>query len=259
MLKFFRLLTIFIFAVAGAYFAGDLSMLISYRLVAMGVVIPLREFINAAITICLFLIYSKAQNSFQIKWGGFEGFSAGLETIIMILSVAWGVLALSKAVDNFAVLQNFSVQMLMVAVVLMLLHAIAEQILLQEVLQRHVKDIFGNKAAILIAALGFAALQTAQGYMHPLYIFNSLCLGALMAVLYEKYGFLSVIAAHAFWSYFEIIVKNSVINMDYHYNYLLWRGQDSYGSPIFGALCLISAIMIFGLKKNNLGEEENIL
>jgi membrane protease YdiL (CAAX protease family) len=257
--KLLRLISIFIFAVAGAYFAGDLSTLIGYRLSAIGVLIPLREVINATIAIVLFLIYAKTQNSFQVKWGGFGGFSAGLETIIMILSVTWGALAYSKAVGNFTVLRDFSVPILATSLAFMLLHALAEQILLQEVLQKRIKEIIGEKAGIMVAGLGFTALQAAQGYLHPLYIFNSLCLGILMAVLYEKHGFLSVVAVHAFWSYLEIVVKNSVVTMDYHYNYLLWRGQDSYGSPLFGALCLLAALMIFGLKKNNLGEPENIL
>ena len=259
MTKILNLLSIFIFAVAGAYFAGSFSLLLSYRLANMGASIPLRDVINAIIALCLFLIYAKANKAFQINWGGFGGFSAGLETIIMILSVAWGALFYSKAISNFTFVKDFSIPTFAIALVLMLLHALAEQILLQCVLQTRAKQFFGDKVAIIIAAIGFAALQAAQGYYQPLYIFNSICLGLLMAVLFERHGFLSVVAAHGVWSFLELVVKPSVVNMHYNYNYLLWQGQDSYGSPIFGGLCIIAAIMIFGLKKNNLGENENIL
>lgn len=238
--------TALIGAAVCALFAGSASLSLADALVQAGGPNAMREPINAAIAVLLYLLWRKWRpvgNYSPPVWGNIGvGLILGLLAGIILPGVA--LLTLSGLDMATLSMPRASPIMLGVPLVFILVHALAEEILVRGIAQREGHYHFGPWGGVLVGAGCFTLVQTLQGYGEVVQIINSALFGAVLGFLaLGPGGIWAAIGAHAGWSWLEGAVMGAQGQIIKNGAWLAGSGPDSYGSPIF-SLVLISVVSL---------------
>lgn len=238
-------------AVALAYGAGEFSHLVSFSLSEAGAPDFFREPINLAIAFVGLLIWQRLGQtpaSTPPLWGS------------PVIGLGWGWIV-GCALPGLALLglellqvgrfeaRDFPMAALIIPVPFILIHATSEEIIIRGISQRAGHAAFGPWAGIGVAALTFCILQTLQGYQSIWHIANSALFGAVLGVLaLGRGGIWAAVAGHAGWTWLETSWIGDAVMLYKDGSFLAGAGPDSYASPIF-TLVLILTLTAFGLNK----------
>jgi membrane protease YdiL (CAAX protease family) len=229
---YFAAITAALGAGAGAYFAGNASQSLAMWAVLHQGPNFMREPINAAIALLIYLAWRKWRpiaNYSEPKWGQIGvGLVLGFVIGIGLPGLALGAMAGL----NLAVIKPPSFFVLII-------HGLAEEILVRGVAQREGHTYFGPWGGVILAALCFCGLQVLQGYNGLFEIANSALFGAVLGLLaLGRGGIWSAVGAHAGWSWLETAFlgeKGQIVKTS---SWLAGQGPDSYGSPLFSLVLL---------------------
>jgi hypothetical protein len=184
------------------------------------------------------------------------GFVWGIVAGVVPMLMSWGILALMGVVEVEQGLPVLLPSGVIVSILLLptfVAHGMAEQLLLQRVLQGALRRVFPPQGALhlisaLMAGLGLAAVQWLQGYTSPIEVFNSFLIGSLLGlVALSPGGIWAAAVGHGLWTWVESqliteTLKLRVILTDPP-TYLAGPGPDTYTSEVF-SLVLLVAIML---------------
>lgn len=253
-----------LYAIIGTLLADYISREAAFAISRLGVKFPTREFINAAIALVILLLFRKDKNPFQ----NISSFSVlkslktailGIAPIFTIISIITIGYLFSGDKTNLNISNNPDTFMLLSGVVFMLLNAFAIQLLIQKFVLEEVNLQFGFPYGIISAAICFTIFQILQLNFEPLFIFNALCLGILIASIYSHLGLWGAVCAYGFWNYCDIILKNTLFSIDNTNKFSLFTLDFSLNAPLLGILSLVVSLIIYKLKKNKVGENKNII
>jgi membrane protease YdiL (CAAX protease family) len=238
----FTLVTAALGACAGALLAGNLSNAFAQLAVQLGGPSFLREPINAALALALLWAWQKWRPGALYsppKWSQFiYAMPIGLCLGIALPGLALGVLFFAGAVTIKP--PSGGALTLVVPLVFLLIHGLAEESLVRGIAQREGHNYFGPLGGIALAAICFCALQTLQGYGGVWQVTNSLLFGAVLGFLaLGKGGIWAAIGAHAGWTWLELGVLGGEGQIAKTTNWLAGSGHDSYGSPAFTLVLIV--------------------
>lgn len=238
-------------AIGVAYGAGELSHLLSFIITEAGAADFFREPINLALGLAgLFLWQQLSRSPVQTPplWGS------------PAIGLGWGWLV-GCALPGLALLgivmlhagafeaRPFALASILIPVPFILIHAMAEEVVVRGIAQRAGHSAFGALAGIGVAALTFCVLQTLQGYNSIWHIANSALFGTALGLLaLGRGGIWAAIAGHAGWTWLETCWIGDAVRFQKDNG--VWvggTGPDSYGSPIF-TLVLILILALFGVR-----------
>ena len=227
-----------------ALFAGSTSQTLAQMSVQAGGPNFMREPINAAIAVLLFLMWRRWRPSARFsspKWGHIAfGLVMGLFIGIALPGLALWLLSVTKN----AVITAPSINPIALGVpfVFLILHGFAEESLIRGLAQREGHYRFGPLVGIGVAALCFCALQALQGYIGVWNVVNGVLFGACLGFLaLGPGGIWAAIGAHAGWSWLEIAVLGQSGQIVKAKTWVAGSGPDSYGSPAF--TCVLVALL----------------
>jgi membrane protease YdiL (CAAX protease family) len=223
-------------ACAGAFLAGNLSSASAQLAVQLGGLSFVREPINAALALALLWAWQKWRPGAIYsppKWGQFiYGIPIGLCLGIALPALALSIMSLAGAATIKPPIGGALT--LVVPLVFLLIHGLAEEALIRGIAQREGHNYFGPLGGIALAAICFCALQTLQGYGGLWQIINSLLFGAVLGFLaLGQGGIWAAIGAHAGWTWLELGALGGAGQIVKTTNWLAGSGHDSYGSPAF--------------------------
>ena len=238
-------------AVVVAYGAGELSHLLSFWISEAGAPDFFREPINFALGLAgLFLWQNLSRLPAQTPplWGS------------PAIGLCWGWLV-GCALPGLALLglvmlhagafeaRPFALAALIIPIPFILIHAMAEEVVVRGIAQRAGHSAFGPLLGIGLAAVTFCVLQTLQGYASIWHVANSAFFGAVLGFLaLGRGGIWAAIAGHAGWTWLETCWIGDAVR--FQKDTSVWvggAGPDSYGSPVF-TLVLILVLALFGVR-----------
>jgi membrane protease YdiL (CAAX protease family) len=228
-------------ACAGALLAGNLSQSIAAHGVYTGAASFLREPLNALIALLIYWAWRKWRpigNLSAPAWGHLGvGLVSGLVLGIVLPAIALGMMAqLGLATIKAPTLDPL---LLAVPFLALIVHGLAEEILVRGIAQREGHTHFGPWGGVAVGAICFATLQALQGYNAPIYLANSMFFGAVLGFFaLGRGGIWSAVGAHAGWSWLETAVLGARGQIDKTSSWLAGVGPDSYGSPLFTGVLL---------------------
>ncbi len=236
-------------AVALAYGAGELSHLLSFSLSEAGAPDFLREPINLAIAFAGLLIWQRLRQSQPATpplWGS-PTFGLGLGWIAGCTLPGLALLGLVLLQAGQFETRGFATLALITPMPFILVHAMAEEVVIRGIAQRTGHAALGAFAGISVAALTFCALQVLQGYQSIWHIANSALFGALLGILaLSRGGIWAAVAGHAGWTWLETTWISTAVTFEKDGSFLAGVGPDSYGSPMFTGVLML-ALAWFGL------------
>ena len=238
-------------ALAIAYGAGEISHLSSFWISEAGAPDFFREPINLVLALAGLLVWQKLSRlpnqtppiwgspAIGLSWGWLVGCSLpGLALLGIVMLHAGAFEA-----------RPFALASILIPVPFILIHAMAEEVVVRGIAQRAGHSAFGALAGIGVAALTFCVLQTLQGYNSIWHIANSALFGAALGLLaLGRGGIWAAIAGHAGWTWLETCWIGDAVRFQKDNG--VWvggTGPDSYGSPIF-TLVLILILALFGVR-----------
>lgn len=234
-------------AIVVTYGAGELSHLASFWLVEAGAPDYFREPINLALGLVGLFIWQKLSQvpsttpplwgspTIGLGWGWVVGCSLpGLALIGLVLLAAGSF----EARDVF-------LSTLLIPIPFILIHAMAEEIVIRGIAQRAGHAAFGPLTGVILAALAFCILQALQGYNSFWHIANSALFGALLGCLaLGRGGIWAAVAAHAGWTWLETSWIGDAVTFLKDRSFLAGVGPDSYGSPVFTLILVLTLTAI---------------
>jgi membrane protease YdiL (CAAX protease family) len=192
----------------------------------------------------------------HMGWGLLAGIGLGLA----LPGLALAIMQLAGAAQ-ISLPKPFVWTMLGLPALFLVLHGFAEEIMMRAIAQRAGHYWLGPLAGVVLAAFAFSALQWLQGYVDPTTLLNSWLFGLILGlVALSRAGIWGTIAAHAAWSWLELVVLGQPGQIVKAASFWAGAGPDSYGSPVFTcvllvALCLGATLMKPVLKPLPLGTE----
>jgi membrane protease YdiL (CAAX protease family) len=237
-------------AVAVAYGAGEISHLLSFWISEAGAPGFFREPINLALGLAGLLVWQKLSRlpdqtpplwgspAIGLGWGWLVGCALpGLALLSLIISHA-GVFEV----------RPFALAALIIPIPFILIHAMAEEVVVRGIAQRAGHAAFGPLVGVGLAALTFCALQTIQGYSSFWHIANSALFGAALGfIALGRGGIWAAIAGHAGWTWLETSWIGDAVTFQKAGGFWAGAGPDSYGSPVFTlVLILVATLMVTG-------------
>ncbi len=234
-------------AVAIAYGAGEISHLFSFWISEAGAPDFFREPINLALGLAGLLVWRKLSRlpdqtpplwgspALGLGWGWLVGCALPGLALLGLVIVHAGVFEV----------QAFPLGALIIPIPFILIHAMAEEVVVRAIAQRTGHAAFGPLAGIGLAALTFCALQTIQGYSSIWHMANSALFGAALGfIALGRGGIWAAIAGHAGWTWLETSWIGDAVTFQKDGSFWAGSGPDSYGSPVFTlVLFLVLALM----------------
>jgi membrane protease YdiL (CAAX protease family) len=233
----------FLAGVIFAFVAGSVSTNLATWLVSIGGPPFLREPLNLIMALLFLVLWSRWQPAAAYsppKWGQAAiGLPLGLLVGIALPAVAlWSISSLGAATIKAPQIEPVA---LLVPFIFLIAHAFAEESLVRAIAQRTAHYAFGDLAGVVISGLCFTALQALQGYLSAPHVINSFLFGACLGFLVlGRGGIWAAIGAHAGWSWLETSVLGQAGQIVKTGSWLGGVGADSYGSPIFSVVVLIT-------------------
>lgn len=235
-------------AVAGAYGAGEFSHLLSFWITEAGAPDFFREPINLALGLAGLLIWQKSRllpDQTPPFWGS-PAIGLGWGWLVGCALPSVALLGLVKLQGGTFEAHPFALAALIIPIPFILIHAMAEEIVVRGIAQRAGHAVFGPLAGIGLAALTFCVVQTLQGYSSIWHIANSALFGAVLGILaLGRGGIWAAIAGHAGWTWLETNWISDVVRFQKDGSFWAGAGPDSYGSPVF-TLVLILILTLIG-------------
>ncbi|AMS28278.1 MAG TPA: hypothetical protein DIU09_14715 [Hyphomonadaceae bacterium] len=234
-------------AVVVAFSAGEFSHLLSFWITEAGAPDFFREPLNLALGLAGLFLWrqlSRLPEQTPPLWGS--------PAIGLCLGWLVGCALPGLALIGLVILQAgafearaFALAALIIPIPFILIHAMAEEVVVRGIAQRGGHAAFGPLAGIVVAALTFCVLQTLQGYNSIWHIANSALFGAALGFLaLGRGGIWAAIAGHAGWTWLETCWIGDAVRFQKDNSFWAGLGPDSYGSPIFTlVLILILALL----------------
>lgn len=255
-----------IFAIAATFIAGLASADISAGLVQLGVNFPLREPFNFAIVYGFFYLWQKLEANQEVNFcqtpiifiGGIKAFIIGIIICLFVLIPPWAILTIGKQA-SLVVARNTLIDLpiiittLVLPLIILVLHGLAEQFLMGFIAQETASRKFGFRAGIIIAAFVFCILQYLQGYRTIGFIFSSLSFGLILGILTYRFGLWAAASLHGIWAWTELALIPQFYTIKFKDNLIAGGTSDSYSSLVFALVCLAVAICLYfglGLSKS---------
>ena len=235
-------------ALAIAYGAGEISHLSSFWISEAGAPDFFREPINLALALAGLLVWQKLSrlpNQTPPLWGSP---AIGLGWGWLVGCSLPGLALLGLVIVQAGVFEGrpFVLAALIIPIPFILIHAMAEQVVVRGIAQRAGHAAIGPLAGIGLAAITFCALQTSQGYSSVWHIANSALFGAALGFLaLGRGGIWAAIAGHAGWTWLETSWIGDAVTFQKDGGFWAGAGPDSYGSPVF-TLVLILFLALMG-------------
>lgn len=238
-------------AIGVAFGAGVLSRLLSFWITEAGAPDFFREPINLALGLAGLFLWQQLSRTpaltpplwgspaLGLGWGWMVGCALpGLALLGLVMLHAGAIEA-----------RSFALAALIIPIPFILIHAMAEEVVVRGIAQRAGHSAFGPLAGIGLAAVSFCVLQTLQGYASLWHVANSALFGAVLGFLaLGRGGIWAAIAGHAGWTWLETCWIGDAVR--FQKDNSVWvggAGPDSYGSPIF-TLVLILILALFGVR-----------
>lgn len=234
-------------ALVVAYGAGEISHLSSFWISEAGAPDFFREPINLALALAGLLVWQKLSRlpdqtpplwgspAIGLGWGWLVGCALpGLALLGLVILQA-------GAFEG----RPFALAALIIPIPFILIHAMAEQVVVRGIAQRCGHVAFGPLAGIGLAALTFCALQTIQGYSSIWQIANSALFGATLGLIaLGRGGIWAAIAGHAGWTWLETSWIGDAVTFQKVGGFWAGAGPDSYGSPVFTLVLILFLAMM---------------
>lgn len=222
-----------------------------------GLSLPIREPLNLALIGIFYFVWQKASKPTVsanlgrvIGFGNIFSMLGGFAAQAMLLIVSWSIAYIGRQIElgPMPLHEGQDIMFnLLFGLVVVLLHAIAEQLLIQKIANEvalvEINPLFG----VIISALLFMALQGLQGYANFGFLLSSFCFGLVLGSLAQRFGLFAAAGAHAIWTWAETIAIPQFYNVKMKDNIWSGGGDDTYGSLIFAFVCL-SAFAVLRLK-----------
>jgi membrane protease YdiL (CAAX protease family) len=235
-------------AVTGAYGAGEFSHLLSFWTTEAGAPDFFREPINLALGLAWLLIWQKLSqlpDQTPPLWGS-PAIGLGWGWLVGCALPGLALLGLVRLHTGVFEARPIALATLIMPIPFILIHAMAEEIVVRGIAQRAGHAAFGPLAGIGLAALTFCALQTMQGYASIWHVANSALFGAVLGILaLGRGGIWAAIAGHAGWTWLETNWVGDAVRFQKDGSFWAGAGPDSYGSPVF-TLVLILILTLIG-------------
>lgn len=231
-----------------AYGAGEISHLSSFWISEAGAPDFFREPINFVLGLAGLLVWQKLSrlpDQTPPLWGS-PAIGLGWGWLVGCALPGLALLGLVIVQAGFFEERPFALAALIIPIPFILIHAMAEQVVVRGIAQRAGHAAFGPLAGIGLAAMTFCALQTIQGYSSVWHIANSALFGAALGfIALGRGGIWAAIAGHAGWTWLETSWIGDAVTFRKDSGFLAGAGPDSYGSPIF-TLVLILFLALMG-------------
>jgi membrane protease YdiL (CAAX protease family) len=233
----------FLAGVIFAYVAGNVSTNLAMWLVSIGGPPYLREPLNLIMALLYLALWSRWQPAAAYsppKWGHIAiGLPLGILVGIALPAMAlWSMSSLGVAAIQGPQIEPIA---LFVPFIFLIAHGFAEESLVRAIAQRNAHYALGPLAGVAISGLCFMALQALQGYLSIPHVINSFLFGACLGFLVlGRGGIWGAIGAHAGWSWLETSVLGQAGQIVKTGSWLSGVGADSYGSPVFSVVLIIT-------------------
>jgi membrane protease YdiL (CAAX protease family) len=251
---YMRVVVAVIVACLLGYGGGEASRIVSTQWVKVEGLQLAREPINLAFSLIVFWAWQISnQKSVQAppNWGSsFYGLGMGW-TLGVALPGAALLMMVWIGVGHWSLLSSHNGAWL-IPIPLFLIHALAEEVLVRGIAQRSAHASFGPMAGVVTAAAAFGILQALQGYAGVWYLVNSTLFGAILGyIALGRGGIWAAVAAHASWAWLETCWIGTASRFDKQGGFWAGMGPDSYGSPLFSGVLMVSLglIWIIGSKR----------
>ena len=238
---------VMVYAWLAAYSAGEISHHLSFLIGESGGPDYFREPINLGLALLALWLWRGlsgdgaplAPTLGSPTWGLGGGWIVGcvLPGLALVLMAALGAGIFSPT--------RVQLLALILPIPFILIHALAEEVIIRGIAQRSAQRLYGPMAGIGLAALTFCILQATQGYGSVWHIVNSALFGAVLGFLaLGRGGIWAAAAGHAGWTWLETSWIGDGVTFTKMPGFWAGFGPDSYGAPTFTVVLMFTLGLI---------------